>query len=274
METKHWGELPPRPEELPPPLDAAGRAQLLKPKPMKITPLAANPFQGGSGSSGSSTSAGSSSKQATLDVHHIPVYNPDILYFLKLQRLWSKMTSPSTPSGAEYTLPKKCSNKASALGTKCLDLPRDELIRQTRQAVVLTAHQLGYDDAKESALDLMTDVTGQYLQKLTQVLRQVTDTADLRPQEDSQDFVDSLDRAFHECRVPSLLELHRFWLMERRSEAKLLERITSRINQTKNSPLTSSQAGSQLTELEFFDKSPPDTLMEDFPEFVVDPTRF
>lgn len=66
----------------------------------------------------------------------------------------------------------------------------------------------GYQIANQSSLDLLTDVCCDYLRKISTQFRTACDTEDWR--DNNSDFVDSLERIFHQTNVSSSANLHQF----------------------------------------------------------------
>lgn len=70
------------------------------------------------------------------------------------------------------------------------------------------ALECGYHVAHQSSLDILTDVCFDYCKKLATLFRTAHDTEDLR--DSDSDFVDSLERVFHQVNIPSAANLHQF----------------------------------------------------------------
>jgi hypothetical protein len=66
----------------------------------------------------------------------------------------------------------------------------------------------GYHLARRSSLDVLTEVCCDYIKKISSLLRNAVDTDDWRDSE--CDFVDPLERAFHQVNIPSAVNLHQF----------------------------------------------------------------
>ena len=66
----------------------------------------------------------------------------------------------------------------------------------------------GYHQAHQSSLDILSDVCCDYIRKISSLLRLAVDTEDWRDPE--CDFVDSLERVFHQVNIPSAANLHQF----------------------------------------------------------------
>lgn len=75
-------------------------------------------------------------------------------------------------------------------------------------SVASIALDCGYHHASQFSLDVLTDVCSDYLKKIATLLRLAHDTEDLRDSEN--DFVDSLERVFHQINIPSAANLHQF----------------------------------------------------------------
>lgn len=66
----------------------------------------------------------------------------------------------------------------------------------------------GYHLAHRASLDILTDVCCDYLRKIATLLRLAKDTEGWR--DGDSDFVDSLERVFHQINIPSAANLHQF----------------------------------------------------------------
>ena len=66
----------------------------------------------------------------------------------------------------------------------------------------------GYHQAQQASLEILTDVCSDYIKKMATLLRVAVDTEDWRDSE--SDFVDSMERVFHQINVPSAANLHQF----------------------------------------------------------------
>lgn len=66
----------------------------------------------------------------------------------------------------------------------------------------------GYHTAHQSSLDILNDVCQDYLTKICTLLRIAQDTENFRDSE--TDFVNSLERVFHQINIPSSANLHQF----------------------------------------------------------------
>lgn len=68
--------------------------------------------------------------------------------------------------------------------------------------------ECGYQFANQSSLDLLNDVCCDYIKKIATQFRMACDTEDWR--DSDSDFVDSLERVFHQSNVSSAANLHQF----------------------------------------------------------------
>lgn len=96
------------------------------------------------------------------------------------------------------------SNSSSA-GYSLKDETIYKLIDHSVGAIAL---ECGYHIAHQSSLDILTDVCCDYLKKIATSLRIACDTEDWR--DSDSDFVDSLERVFHQINIPSAANLHQF----------------------------------------------------------------
>lgn len=86
---------------------------------------------------------------------------------------------------------------------------KDETVFQlVNSAVGFISLECGYQLADQSSLDILNDVCCDYIRKISTSLKLVQETEEHRDSE--SDFVDSLERVFHQLHVPSVANLHQF----------------------------------------------------------------
>lgn len=88
------------------------------------------------------------------------------------------------------------------------ELKDETIYRLVDHSVGAIALDCGYQVAHQSSLDILTDVCCDYFKKISSLLRIAHDTEDWRDSE--SDFVDSLERVFHQINIPSAANLHQF----------------------------------------------------------------
>lgn len=84
----------------------------------------------------------------------------------------------------------------------------DTVNRLLSHSIGVIALDCGYHQAHQASLDILSDVCCDYIKKISSLLRVAVDTEDLRDPEN--DFVDSLERVFHQINIPSAANLHQF----------------------------------------------------------------
>lgn len=92
--------------------------------------------------------------------------------------------------------------------TEGYELKDETVFRFLDESVGSIALSCGYHAADQSSLNVLTDVCCDYLKKITTLLRLAQDTEDWR--DNDSDFVDSLERVFHQINIPSAAHLHQF----------------------------------------------------------------
>ena len=92
--------------------------------------------------------------------------------------------------------------------TPQFSLNSETIYKLIDHSVGAIALECGYHTAHQSSLDILNDVCYDYLRKIATLLRIAHDTEDWRDNE--SDFVDSLERVFHQIHVPSVANLHQF----------------------------------------------------------------
>lgn len=80
--------------------------------------------------------------------------------------------------------------------------------RLVEYSVSSIALESGYQKAHQFSLEILTDVCCDYLKKMTSLLRLACESEDSR--DTGNDFVDSLERVFHQMNIPSAAILHQY----------------------------------------------------------------
>lgn len=100
------------------------------------------------------------------------------------------------------------SQTSGGLNNKKCKLKKETIYKLVDHSVGAIAFECGYHIAQETSLDILTDVCCDYIKKIATLLRSAQDTEDWRDGE--SDFVDSLERVFHQINIPSAANLHQF----------------------------------------------------------------
>lgn len=101
------------------------------------------------------------------------------------------------------------------------------------------ALECGYHVAHQSSLDILTDVCCDYFRKIATLFRTAHDTEDLR--DSDSDFVDSLERVFHQVNIPSAANLHQFICKMEAIKRHQREQTTKEANQDNGNSILSSK---------------------------------
>lgn len=86
----------------------------------------------------------------------------------------------------------------------------------------------GYHAAQQSTLDILNDVCCDYIKKIANLLRVSIDTEDWR--DEDSDFIDSMERVFHQMNVPSLAIIHQY-VCKTRAIQRHKQAVNDRSNQ-------------------------------------------
>lgn len=87
-------------------------------------------------------------------------------------------------------------------------LKNETVYKLVNQSVGNVALECGYNTAHQSSLEILTDVCCDYFKRMSTLLRETYDSDELR--DSDSDFVDCLERVFHQMNVPSAANLHQF----------------------------------------------------------------
>ena len=88
------------------------------------------------------------------------------------------------------------------------DLRNERVHKLLDHSIGLIALECGYHMTTQSSLDTLNDICCEYLKKIAHLLRVAQDTESWRDSE--SDFVDNLERVFHQIHVSSSANLHQF----------------------------------------------------------------
>ena len=116
------------------------------------------------------------------------------------------------------------------------DLKNDSVHGLLNHSIGLITFECGYHMATQSSLDILDDVCCEYLRKISTLLRIAQDTEDWRDSEN--DFVDNLERVFHQAHVSSAANLHQFIckmaaIKRHREQQNLHDKSTPPVNPNK-----------------------------------------
>lgn len=87
-------------------------------------------------------------------------------------------------------------------------LKAETIYKLVDHSIGAIALDCGYHIVHQASLDLLNDVCCDYLTKISTLFRLSHETEDLR--DSNSDFVDSLERVFHQINIPSIANLHQF----------------------------------------------------------------
>lgn len=87
-------------------------------------------------------------------------------------------------------------------------LKNETIYKLVDHSVGAIALECGYSITHQSSLDILTEVCCDYLKRISTLLRTAHDTEEWR--DSNSDFVDSLERVFHQVNIPSAANLHQF----------------------------------------------------------------
>lgn len=120
-------------------------------------------------------------------------------------------------------------NGDSADNSNKWKLKNETVYKLVDHAVGSIAFGCGYHIAHQSSLDTLTDVCCNYLKKIATLLRDAQDTESWR--DPSSDFVDSIERVFHQVNIPSVANLHQFVVKMEAIKKHHLKQVSSSAEQ-------------------------------------------
>jgi hypothetical protein len=146
-------------------------------------------------------------------VTDVPIGNPVMLHSIQLLQFIRILNNKSTESITRESLPQFCPSnhqlidKYSVRKINGKDMNEMAVKQLVRRALILIAVHYGYENTSESILDLLVDILCEYLLRMCQTIRSVSDSIALRS---SNDFIDVIDRVFHEMNVPNFESLRQY----------------------------------------------------------------
>jgi len=171
-------------------------------------------------------------------VSHVPIGNPILLHSIKLLKFIRQFDSnTNNESITRDSLPQlvesddKLFNKYSVQKISGRNINQMAVKQLMRRALVLITVFYGYENTTESILDLLVDITCQYLLRMCQTIRSATDSVELRS---SNDFVDVIDRVFHDMNVPDFESLRQYDLDMRLYNQNLMKDALRKIGTTES----------------------------------------
>jgi hypothetical protein len=165
----------------------------------------------------------------------------------------------NTESITRESLPQLCPSnhqlidKYSVQKINGKDMNEMAVKQLVRRALILIAVHYGYEITSESILDLLVDILCEYLLRMCQTIRSVSDSIALRS---SNDFIDVIDRVFHEMNVPNFESLRQYEEDLRIYNQNLMKDALRKIGINESITSASKTNSSEFTLIPNNDKSP------------------
>ena len=136
-----------------------------------------------------------------IDINDLPVGNPVVINTIQLLQLLTKLeragsSSDFLPSPDDL----QCLELKQASSSDDYDhlsrfLSQESVKQLLKRSIILITTHSGFHETSESIIEILTQITGDYLKKLTHLLRSSADSKHFRG---PNDFIDLLNRAFAE----------------------------------------------------------------------------
>ncbi|XP_053204739.1 uncharacterized protein LOC128394610 [Panonychus citri] len=141
-----------------------------------------------------------------IDINDLPVGNPVVINTIQLLRLLTKLDqagSSSSSSSSDFLISSddlQCLELKQASSSDDYDhlsrfLSQESVQQLLKRSIILITTHAGFHETSESIIEILTQITGDYLKKLTHLLRSSDDSKHFRG---PNDFIDLLNRAFAE----------------------------------------------------------------------------
>jgi hypothetical protein len=193
-------------------------------------------------------------------VTDVPIGNPVMLHSIQLLQFIRILNdNKNTESITRESLPQLCPSnhqlidKYSVQKINGKDMNEMAVKQLVRRALILIAVHYGYEITSESILDLLVDILCEYLLRMCQTIRSVSDSIALRS---SNDFIDVIDRVFHEMNVPNFESLRQYEEDLRIYNQNLMKDALRKIGINESITSASKNNSSEFTLIPNNDKSP------------------
>ncbi|XP_015789090.1 uncharacterized protein LOC107366025 [Tetranychus urticae] len=137
-----------------------------------------------------------------IDINDLPVGNPVVVNTIQLLNLSSKLDQAFT--GSTRFLPSsddlQCLQLKQVSSNDDYDhisrfLSRESVQQLLKRAILLITTHSGYHETSESIIEILTQIAGEYLKKISCILRASVDSKHFKGE---NDFIDLINRAFAE----------------------------------------------------------------------------
>ena len=134
----------------------------------------------------------------------IPIGNCKIAHSIRLMKLIRKLQSNDSTGCLLPQLHRVHNNKSMIEKTHISQANVKLLVRQ---AIILITVYCGYENTTDSVLNVLVDIFCDYLRRMCNSLRIISDSSELRS---ANDFIDVINRVFNEMLVPNLESLQQY----------------------------------------------------------------
>ena len=224
---QHWGEIPPLPD-IGSGIAAVERAELTARQPLVLQSLktGCHPNE-------------SQNQMKSLDVlensiNDVPIGNPVMLHTIRLLQFLQQindnngrqtLSRQSIPQMIEFN--ENETKKSNLFQMKDKNFNQKAIKQLLRRAVIVIAVFHGYDTTNQSVIDLLVDILSEYLCRLCETLRTTNDSLELMS---SNDFIDVMDRVFHDMNVSDFESLRQYDSDIRLYNQNLIKEVNKKID--------------------------------------------
>lgn len=250
---EYWGELPSI-LETDSGIIAVERAQITRIRPLKAESIKMD-FRYNSSNGNNDDNEDNYLESCVSDV---PIGNPFMLHTIKLLQFMRQLNTNRDSISAQ-SLPElvqtdhKLFNKYISTKINNKSLNQKAVKQLVRRSLILITVFYGYENTTESILDLLVDITCEYLSRMCQSIRSATDSIELRS---SNDFVDVIDRVFHDMNVPDFESLRQYDSDIRLYNHNLMKDILRKMGSNQSINSQTKTYSSELPVIENTDISP------------------
>ncbi|XP_054162816.1 uncharacterized protein LOC128960684 [Oppia nitens] len=166
-------------------------------------------------------------------VSDVPIGCPVMLQTIKLLRLLRQLNNGSNNDITRQSIPQLITSNTQQNNGLNIFKIKNKVINEKaikelmRRSVVIISNFYGIDYMSQSVMDLLVDLMSEYLHRLCQRIRITTDSSELKS---SNDFIDVIDRVFHDMNVSNFEALRQHQSDINLYNQNLLKEVERRIS--------------------------------------------
>lgn len=169
-----------------------------------------------------------------IDINDFPVGNPIVINTIQLLSLSKRLDSARgdfklkpTEAACLQMKPRRSQDDSNDYEHLSRYLSADSVRKLLRRSVILMTTHTGFHQTSDTIVELLTELTEEYLNKFTRALRLSVDTEYLRGE---SDFIDSMNRVLSEMGM-DLATIQQYEASLRSYRDKVYKEVTQKLHQ-------------------------------------------